>query len=197
MIKHLKAYGLFGLIRLSRDLVCSKIFFPGSRIVRWPFYIKNYGSMKIGKGFSAGRGLLIEVLNTNAILNIGERVFVNQSLHVGVAQLVEIGDDTLIASFVYISDHSHGSYALNAGDDPKVPPNKRALSTKPVKIGKRCWIGERVTILPGVTIHDGAIIGAGSVVNKDVPKDSICVGVPAKVIKKYSRSEKSWQKVSE
>ena len=113
MVKHLKAYGLFGLIRLSRDLVCSKIFFPGSRIVRWPFYIKNYGSMKIGKGFSAGRGLLIEVLNTNAILNIGERVFVNQNLHVGVAQLVEIGDDTLIASFVYISDVVR-AFALSA-----------------------------------------------------------------------------------
>ena len=51
------------------------------------------------------------------------------------------------------------------------------------KIGKNVWIGSDCTILPGVTIGDGAIIGAGSVVTKSIPANTIAVGNPARVIK--------------
>ena len=50
-------------------------------------------------------------------------------------------------------------------------------------IGNHVWIGGRVTILKGVTIGDNAVVGAGSVVTKDVPKDAIVAGNPAKVIR--------------
>lgn len=46
-------------------------------------------------------------------------------------------------------------------------------------------MGENVTILKGVTIGDNVIIGIGSIVNKDIPSNSIAVGVPAKVIGSY------------
>ena len=55
---------------------------------------------------------------------------------------------------------------------------------KPVKIGKRCWIGVNSIILPGVTIGDNVIIGAGSVVTSDIPSNMIAVGSPARVIRK-------------
>ena len=45
------------------------------------------------------------------------------------------------------------------------------------------WIGGSVTILPGVTIGDNVTIGAGSVVVKDIPSDSLAVGNPARVVK--------------
>lgn len=51
-------------------------------------------------------------------------------------------------------------------------------------VGNDVWIGENVTILPGVHIGDGAIIGANSVVSKDIPPYSICVGNPC-IVKKY------------
>ena len=54
---------------------------------------------------------------------------------------------------------------------------------KPVKIGKNVWIGAHATILPGVTIGDNAIIAAGAVVTKDVEKNAVAGGVPAKKIK--------------
>jgi len=47
-----------------------------------------------------------------------------------------------------------------------------------------CWIGARVTILGGVTISKGAIIGAGALVNKDVPADSIYAGMPARLVRR-------------
>ena len=54
---------------------------------------------------------------------------------------------------------------------------------KKVIIKDDVWIGSNVIILPGVTIESGAIIGAGSVVTKDVLKNTIVAGNPAKVIK--------------
>ena len=52
------------------------------------------------------------------------------------------------------------------------------------RIKKRASIGSNATIMGGVTIGENAIIGAGSVVTKDVPPDTIVAGVPAKMIKK-------------
>jgi acetyltransferase-like isoleucine patch superfamily enzyme len=59
---------------------------------------------------------------------------------------------------------------------------------KPIKIGDRVWCGHRVTILAGVTLGNDVIVAAGSVVNRDIPANSICAGVPAKVIKFIDRS---------
>lgn len=50
-------------------------------------------------------------------------------------------------------------------------------------VGKRCFIGARSLILPGVTIGDGSVVGAGSVVTRDVPPQSIVAGNPAKVVR--------------
>ena len=55
---------------------------------------------------------------------------------------------------------------------------------KSIKIGNSVWIGGCVTILPGVTIGDNCTIGAGSVVTKDIPANSIAVGNPCRVVKK-------------
>lgn len=55
--------------------------------------------------------------------------------------------------------------------------------TKPITIGDNVSIGNNVIILRGVTIGNKVIIGAGSIVTKDIPDNSVAVGVPAKVIK--------------
>lgn len=55
--------------------------------------------------------------------------------------------------------------------------------TKPIKVGNDVYIGNNVIILPGITIGNNVIIGAGAVVSKDIPDNSLAVGVPARVIK--------------
>lgn len=63
------------------------------------------------------------------------------------------------------------------------------------RIGKNCFIGGRSLILPGITIGDNSIVGAGSVVTKDVPNNTVVAGNPARVIRndikvgKYGRLE--------
>jgi maltose O-acetyltransferase len=57
---------------------------------------------------------------------------------------------------------------------------------KPVRIGDDCWIGGGAIICPGVTIGPRSIIGAGAVVTRDIPADSVAVGNPARVIRSLS-----------
>ena len=57
---------------------------------------------------------------------------------------------------------------------------------KPITIGSNCWIAGNVTICGGVTIGDGCVIGAGSVVTRDIPSNSLAVGVPCRVIREIT-----------
>ena len=106
-------------------------------------------------------------------IKLGKNVFINSGCcfqdHAGI----EIGDGTLIGHQVVIATINHAQDPLSRAD----------MFPKPVKIGKNVWIGAHATILPGVTIGDNAIIAAGAVVTKDVEKNAVAGGVPAKKIK--------------
>lgn len=62
--------------------------------------------------------------------------------------------------------------------------NKGLEYAKPIEVGNNVWFGGNVVVLPGVTIGDNCTIGAGSVIVKDIPDNSVVVGNPGKVIKK-------------
>jgi lipopolysaccharide O-acetyltransferase len=188
-----KSFNLFAFIRLSIDLFISKIFFPKARILRRPFFIRNEGSFSFEKGFSTGPGLVIEVFGKSAKIEIGRNMMAYHNLHIGAVESVIIGDDVLIASGVYISDHNHGSYSGELQSSPFEPPVERSLTSSPVIIGNNVWIGERASILPGVSIGDGVIIGAGSVVTKSLPNFVIAAGVPAKIIKRFDTEKNIWK----
>lgn len=62
----------------------------------------------------------------------------------------------------------------------------------PVTVGSHSWIGGDVVITPGVTIGENCVIGAGSVVTKDIPDNSIAVGNPCKVIRQINDKDKEY-----
>ena len=64
-----------------------------------------------------------------------------------------------------------------------VTRNKGLEYAKPIEVGNNVWIGGNVVVLPGVKIGNNCVIGAGSVVTKDIPDNSVAVGNPCKVIK--------------
>lgn len=63
------------------------------------------------------------------------------------------------------------------------PDMRQHVYSRPIVIKRKAWLGAGVTVLPGVTIGENAIVGAGSVVTKNVPDNTIMAGVPAKIIK--------------
>ena len=109
-------------------------------------------------------------------IRVGKRFFANFCLTVLDEALVTFGDDCFVGPNVSIYTACHST-------DP-IERNSRKEWAKPVSIGNNVWLGGNVTILPGVTIGDNCTIGAGSVVTRDIPSDSIAAGNPARVIKK-------------
>jgi acetyltransferase-like isoleucine patch superfamily enzyme len=61
-----------------------------------------------------------------------------------------------------------------------------------ISIGSGCWIGTNATIIGNVKVGTNSIIGAGALVNKDIPPNSIVAGTPAKIISKRKIPDKVW-----
>jgi len=193
IIKTLSSLGVIGSLRLIFSLILSKICFPTARIVRYPFYVRKQGKLSIGVGFSANAGLVLDVFGKDSQLIIGDNVMANYRFHIGSAKYVKIGSNTLFGSDCTVMDHSHGGYKGEFHSDPSIAPVKRELVSSPIIIGNNCWFGDRVFIMPGVTIGDGVVVGAGSIITKDLPANSLAAGVPAKIIKKFSDITKRWE----
>jgi acetyltransferase-like isoleucine patch superfamily enzyme len=194
----IRRYGFLGTIRLLWDLVKTKLLLSSARLIRFPFDIRNKKYIKIGKDFTTGRYCRLEAHpqseNQQICLTIGDRVQINDSVHIVASEQVVIGHDVLIASKVFISDLNHGSYGKDdIHHSPFTLPVDRPLSSKPVIIEDRVWLGEFVCVLPGVTIGAGSIIGSMSVVTKNIPPNCIAVGSPAKVIKKFNFESNIWE----
>jgi len=116
--------------------------------------------------------------------NIGSYVEIQKDAKIG--NNVIISSHSFICSLVTIEDNvfiGHGVMTIN---DIKPPSKKRTGSEKEWKstlVKKGASIGSNATLLP-VTIGENAIVGAGAVVTKDVPDNTVVAGVPAKIIKK-------------
>lgn len=121
---------------------------------------------------------------------IGTFVEIQRGARVG--RRVKISSHTFICEGVTIEDEvfiGHGVMFINdryprAVSAPGTLQTEADWQVVPTTIKKGASIGSNATILCGVTVGEGAIVGAGSVVTKDVPPDTIVAGNPAKVVRK-------------
>ncbi|WP_165958227.1 DapH/DapD/GlmU-related protein [Segetibacter sp. 3557_3] len=176
----------FGFAKTSFEKLTFAALGAGSSVAPL-FFIKNPKYMKIGQNFSSLHNLRLEAwdsyagTNYSPQLSIGDNVCFNSDVHIGCIDKVQIGNNVLLASRIFISDHSHGEINTEA---LKLPPIARQLFSKgPVIIEDNVWIGEGVSILHGVTIGKNAIIGANAVVTKSIPPNCVAGGIPCKVLK--------------
>ena len=113
-------------------------------------------------------------------MKIGNRTIVYDPRNTIIDQtrpwLIEIGNDVKITYGVTILTHGYDWSVLAGVNDVVLG------SAGEVKIGNNVFIGMNTTILKGVTIGNNVIIGAGSLVNKDIPDNSVAVGNPCRVI---------------
>lgn len=117
-------------------------------------------------------------------IEVGENFFANYNLTVLDVGKVTIGDNVQIAPNVsiYTAGHPLHPDSRNSGYEYGIP----------ITIGDSVWIGGNVVILPGVTIGDNAVIGAGSVVNRDIPSNSLAAGNPCRVIREITEEDRAY-----
>ncbi len=128
---------------------------------------------------AVGEGVLIEppfACDYGDNIYLGDRVFFNFNCCILDSGRVEIGEGTKFAPFVQIYTTTHPVEASLRREGAEY-----ALS---IRIGADVWLGGGAIICPGVTIGDGAVIGAGSVVTRDVPPESVAAGNPCRVIRR-------------
>ncbi|KRD64004.1 hypothetical protein ASE40_00685 [Flavobacterium sp. Root935] len=155
--------------------------------IRYPMYLTGGEYIKIGNNFDCDQRLRLDAID-NFLgekfcpeIIIGNNVSIQKDCHIGAINKIILGDNVLLASKVYISDHSHGEITKEA---ILLPPSKRKLYSKgPVIIEDNVWLGENVVVLPGVTIGENTVVGANAVVTKSIPKNSVVGGNPARVIR--------------
>ena len=193
-------YSLVDKLQLLYWLIRTKLIDKRARLFRFPIVIRGRKYIDFGENLTTGIGCRFDCFpgsNPDMVkIRFGKNVQLNDYVHMVGMENIEIGDNVLMASHIFISDNSHGSYKGDELDsDPSVAPINRQYPVASIKIGKNCWIGEGSIIMPGVEIGEGSIIGAHSIVNRDVPSWTIAAGTPAKIIKKWDKDKKRWVKI--
>ena len=129
----------------------------------------------LGDNIVVKEGVRICSCNQKAEIKIGKNTTIGHHTFMFASNKIIIGDDCLIAPFVYLVDSDHEIIRSTL-------INQQTNTTAPITIGNDVWLGTGAKILKGVNIGDGAVIAAGAVVKDDVEAYSIVGGIPARKI---------------
>lgn len=111
--------------------------------------------------------------------HFGKNIFINTGVTFSDLGGIYIEDNVLIGPGAKIISINH----------PIDPKYRHEMELQSVRIKQNAWIGADAKILPGVTVGENAVVGAGAVVTKDVPANSVVVGVPAKILRKIDEQD--------
>ena len=165
---------------------CLAFFNCGNEVrIEVPVHIGGYGSLEIGSNVwlgwetatKMGKGnILLQPCSSKSVVTIGAGTMLSNNVSIVAMDKITIGERCLIGDMTQMLDC----------DSHELEPTRRFFGMgpiEPIHIGNNVWIGSRVLILKGVSIGDNSVIGAGSIVTRSIPSNSLAVGIPAKVVR--------------
>lgn len=135
-----------------------------------------------------GKGCTVETpLHANwgcKHVHLGKGVYINSNVTFVDDEHIFIGDNSMIAPNVVFSTSRH----------PILPilRERYYVYNLPIHVGRNVWIGSGAQIMPEITIGDNFVIGAGSVVTKDIPANSVAYGVPCRVVREIGEKDREY-----
>ncbi|MGE5531807.1 MAG: acyltransferase [Bacteroidota bacterium] len=145
-----------------------------------PVFVREGWRVTAGGDVYLGENTALE-----GAVTLGDRVYVGAGCQLKAITDITIGEGTLLAPYVWISDYEHGVA-------PDLPVSEQIIGRQAaVAIGRDCWLGYGAVIMSGSQIGDGAVIGANAVVTAGtvVPAGEIWVGNPARFLRSRSKIE--------
>lgn len=158
----------------NNDIIIAKPFHCGKFEI---YFCGNNNSLEIGEKCNFKRYNRIYIGGDNNIIKIGKGTDFDQNVIITVAEgsSLIIGDDCIFANGVRV--RTSDQHIIFSSDGKRINPPQNVF------IGNHCWLGNSVVVMKGVNIGDGSVIGMESMVTKDIPRNCVAVGTPAKVIR--------------
>lgn len=155
-----------------------------------PCFIEGSKGISIGNRTRIFSGIRMEAIDNGKII-IGDNVAIEQNAHIISHTLpLSIGNDTTISAGVYISNVNHKYENIHKSVMDQDVEIKKTI------IGDNCFIGYGASILPGTILGKHCIVGANSVIKGTFPDNSIIVGAPGKIVKRYDETQQKWSRSS-
>ncbi len=150
--------------------------------------------IRIGAGTTIMHGCMLHVFNfrdlPHAGITIGANGFLGEYTVIRGQGGVTLGDKVFTGPMVQILAVNH------VFQDPDTPIADQGITAEGIVIEDDVWLGAGAIVVDGVRIGKGSVVGAGSVVTRDLPPDSIAVGSPAKVIRDRREQDQVKRQVS-
>lgn len=131
------------------------------------------------------------IVKHNIFHHVGDNFFFQPRFIPADPELISFHNNVVVASNVTFITHDIAHNMLN-----NLNEENYSYNTGCIEIMDNVFIGSNTTILPNIRIGSNVIIGAGSVVTKDVPDNSVVVGVPARVISSFDDFLKKRKEIS-
>jgi len=180
LLASVQAYGLIWLLSVVRQGIRARLQLRrcnpvGKWVrVRGKVRVHNEGTIAIADRvrFRSEAAMTELVTWKDGTIEIGEGTTINYGTSISAASTIKIGRNCLVGTYVNIMDcdfHNARDHSWN-------------MDAQPVVIEDDVWLGNRCMIMKGVTVGQGSVVAACSLVTKNVPPNTMVVGVPARVV---------------
>jgi acetyltransferase-like isoleucine patch superfamily enzyme len=121
---------------------------------------------------------------------IGDGVTIQQNCHITAGSLLRIdaGTTILFGAMITDMDHRYDDFGTSVYQQP--------IDIRTTHLGRNCFIGAGAQIMAGTNLGEQCVVGANAVVRGYFPAGSVIVGNPARVVRQYDSTQKTWSKLT-
>ena len=168
-----------------------KFFFGSLKLPSYignPIYIGKCKKIFIGRYVRIFPHVRMEVVDDNSSITIKDNVSIAQNFHITSGGNLIIGESTVIAENVMITNIDHEYQEIGK------PILDQSYIIKETEIGMNCFIGFGAVIQAGTILGKHCVVGANSVVRGHYPDYSVIVGAPSRIVKRFNEETNKWEK---